>query len=298
MQLLGRAGQSTDDQPVERNVLGGNLTTSVHVDAPGAYMPDMPDLPDTLPPVPDKVARAQRRVKPVSRKGDKFERIRSLKCYDDVHDMITTGWPLAEIAKYIQGTKKEYKDVEELSLIYILQAYRRSLPASTLVKRLPRAFEKASQEVRDGLDVLAELSKLFEIQMERVGIDHALEKAAKKLIPSMTQEVREARSILTDIQKMKMDLGLDERHLGTLQLDSGASEEVQTRYGKSSVRRVLEDPTSSRKVLSLVERFVQVSSTREDLDAMPEEDEEEALLLDDTEEAEFEMTAPAPGEDA
>jgi len=235
-------------------------------------------MSDTLPPVPDKAERAQRRVKPVSRKLDKFERLRSLRCFEDVNEMITTGWPLAEIAKYVQKTKHEYTDVEELSLIYILQSYRRSLPPTTLMsRRLPHVFQKASQEVRDGLDVLAEMSKLYEIQMKRVEIDFTLERAAKKLIPSMTQEVKEARSLLEGIQKMKMDLGLDERHLGTLQLDSGASDEVVTRYGKSSVRRVLDDPQASRKVLSLAERFVQISQARDEY----EEEDEGALLLDD-----------------
>jgi hypothetical protein len=127
--------------------------------------------------------------------------------------------------------------------------------------------------------VLAEMSKLYEIQMKRVEIDFTLEKVAKKLIPSMTQEVKEARSLLEGIQKMKMDLGLDERHLGTLQIDSGASDEVVTRYGKSSVRRVLDDPQASRKVLSLAERFVQISQARDEYE--DEEEDEGALLLDD-----------------
>jgi len=241
----------------------------------------MSDTSDTLPPVPDKAARSQRRVKPVSRKLDKFERLRSLACFEDVNEMITTGWPLAEIAKYIQKTKKEYDDVEELSLIYILQAYRRSLPPTALVaRRLPHAFQKASQEVRDGLDVLSEMTKLYEIQMKRIEIDHDLELKAKKLIPSMTQEIKEARCILETFQKLKMDLGLDERHLGTLTVDA-ASEEVVTRYGKSSVRRVLDDPQASRKVLSLAERFVQISQARDDYSE--EVEEEDALLLEDSE---------------
>lgn len=257
-------------------------------------------MSDTLPPVPDKATRAQRRVKPVSRKLDKFERLRSLRCFEDVNEMITTGWPLSEIAKHIQKTKHEYTDIEELSLIYILQAYRRSLPPTSLVaRRLPHAFQKASQEVRDGLDVLAEMSKLYEIQMKRVEIDFTLEKAAKKLIPSMTQEIKEARSILEGIQKMKLDLGLDERHLGTLSIDSGASDEIVTRYGKSSVRRVLEDPSASRKVLSLAERFVQISQAREDCE-LEDDEEEGALLLDDGDDGDEPVTFevdPPPAED-
>jgi len=243
-------------------------------------------MSDTLPPVPNKATRDARRVKPVSRKprAGKFDRLQSLACFDDVHEMVTTGWPLAEIAKYVQKTKREYTDVEELSLIYILQAYRRSLPPTTLVaRRLPHAFSKAAQEVRDGLDVMEELTKLFRIQMTRIDIDHALEKKAEKLIPSVNQEIKEARSILESLQKMKHDLGLDPRHLGTLQIEGGASEEVQTRYGKSSVRRVLEDPQASRKVLSLAERFVEISQSRDEM-AEEEDDDDDGLMLDDPDE--------------
>jgi len=266
--------------------------TDVHVDAAWCYMSD------TLPPVPDKSARVQRRVKPVSRVHDKFERLRSLRCFADVNEMLTTGWPLAEVAKYIQKTKHESTDIEELTLIYLLQAYRRSLPPTTLVaRRLPHAFQKASQEVRDGLDVLAEMSKLYVIQMKRVEIDHSLEKKAGKLIPSVNQEIREARALLESLQKLKMDLGLDERHLGTIQLDTGATGEIVTRYGKSSVRRVLEDPQASRKVLSLAERFVQISQERAEMgEPIEDPDDDLAIDVEEIEDPEFALEVPPEDE--
>lgn len=222
-------------------------------------------------------------MRTVSRTNDKFERLHNLRCYDDVHEMLTTGWPLSEVAKYIQKTKHESTDIEELTLIYLLQAFRRSLPPTTLIaKPLPHAFTKAVQRIEDGLDVMAEMTKLYQIQMKRIEIDHKLEEKAQKLIPSLNQEVREARSILESIQKMKHDLGLDPRHLGTLQIEAGGSDEVVTRYGKPSVRRVLEDPQASRKVLSLAERFVQISQARSEIAGDSEEDEA-GLMLDEDE---------------
>jgi hypothetical protein len=254
-------------------------------------------MSDTLPPVPDKATRAQRRVKAVSRRNDKFERLYDLKCFDDVQEMLTTGWPLSEVAKYIQKTKHESTDIEELTLIYLLQAFRHQLPPSTLIaKPLPHAFTKAAQRVSDGLDVMDEMTKLYQIQMKRIEIDHDLEKAAKKLIPSLNQEIREARGILESIQKMKHDLGLDPRHLGTLQVETTASDEVQTRYGKASVRRVLEDPQASRKVLSLAERFVQVSQARAEIAEDQEEDEDDLLLDDAPDSQEFDLESE-PDED-
>ena len=269
-------------------------------------------MSDTLPPVPDKSQRAQRRVKPVSRKGDKFERLRSLDCFKEIHDMICTGWPLSEVAKFIQKNRKEYTDIEEISLVWILNAYRKSLPPTDLVApTMGPTFEKAAQKVRDGLDVLAEMEKLYGIQMKRIEIDHAIELKVKKLFPTMTQEVKAARELLESYQRIKQDLGLDERHLGTLTV---STDEVATRYGKPGVRKALENPQSRRKLLSLAERFVRIQDAREKMDEKAEEegavveartedpmsaeDMDEGLLVDDEQDdAMFDLASDPDGDD-
>lgn len=203
--------------------------------------------------------------------------------------MVCQGWPLTEVAKHIQGIRHEYDDVDELSLVFILQQYRRGLPPADLAARtLPVLFQQAAAKVKDTLDVMDELARLYHIQMKRIKLDHATEVRVGKLFPTMTQEIREARGILEAIQKARLDAGLDERHLGVLQLEAGAADSA-ARYGKASVQRVLEDPASAQRILSLAERFVQISEKRSELAGGPgsDEDEDEGGGAGDT----FEVTA-------
>jgi len=237
-----------------------------------------------LPPVSDKAGK--RRVRPVSRVADKFEKLRSLSCFTEVHEMLITGWPLAEVAKFIQKQHGEYTDIEEIALIFVLQQYRKSLPPAALLSQtLVPTFAKAAESVRQGLNVLDELTALYQIQMKRIGIDHENEKHIKKLIPTMTQEIREARSILESMQKLKLDLGLDERHLGTIQLAGVA--DVSARYGKPSVAKVLADPNATRRLVDLADKLLQVSATRSALENQEAADQEDDLRIDQSPSEEF-----------
>lgn len=192
------------------------------------------------------------------------------------------GWPLPEVAKVIQQVKHELLDMQELSVVYALQEYRKALPATALVAHtMPPTIAKAAQQVREGLNVLDELTGLYDIQMARIRIDHEHEKKHNKLMASMTKEIGEARDILESIQKVKMDLGLDERHLGTLSIEANGV--IEGRYGKDSVRRVLESPASRQKLLGLMERYTSIVNERDKMS--PEEveapDQDGCLDIDD-----------------
>lgn len=204
------------------------------------------------------------RVKPVSRDSEKHKRVRSLACFDGVHEMVITGWPLGEIAKHIQQLKNESTDITEDALIWALGEYRKDLPPAVLVqKTLPGVFISAASQVAEGLDVLSELESLYKLQMKRVGIDHTVEEKIRKLMPNMTAEIRMAKDLLESYAEMQMDLGLTERHLGKVDVTAGPDAvTVAQAYGKDSVRKVLENPQSRRKLMGLVERLVEVQAMR------------------------------------
>jgi len=209
------------------------------------------------------------RVKPISRDAgaiDKHKRVRSLVCFSEVHEMVITGWPLSEIAQHVQKLKHESEDITEDALIWALGEYRKDLPAGVLVqKTLPQVFTKAAKQIHEGLDALAELESLYKLQMKRVEIDHAVETKIKKLMPNMTAEIRMAKDILETYAEMQMDLGLVDRHLGKVDVSGAALEGAAAAYGKDSVRKVIEDPQSRRKLLGLVERLVEVNVKRSEL---------------------------------
>ena len=198
----------------------------------------------------------------------KYAKLKGLRCFKEVHEMVVSGWPLTEIAQYIQKQRSEYLDVTESTLLWTLTSYRKDLPPGELLaKTMPSSFKKAADKVRKGLDELAELEALYELQMKRINIDFKTEQKINKLMPTMTYEIRAAKDILKDMSQLKMDLGLDERHIGKLDLNTGPMpEELVAKYGRESVGKVLGNPESRRKLLALVEKFAQVQTAREAID--------------------------------
>lgn len=208
------------------------------------------------------------RVHPVSRET-RFLRLRSLRCYKEVHERVVQGWTPSEIARFIQDERSEYGDVTRGSLITLLNDYRNSIPRAELIaKRMPTVFNKAAEDVRQGLDALQELEKLYEIQRSRINIDAGTEKKINKLMPSMTQEIKVASEILAKYAQLQMDLGLMDRHLGKMEVDAVVVADVAGRYGSPAIGQVMQDPESRRRVLGLAQRLLQANSVLTDADVI------------------------------
>lgn len=223
-------------------------------------------------------AKKASKVKPVSRDTG-FSKLRSLACFDEVNRRLCEGYPLKEVAQYIQDEEKEYLEVKRESLIWTLDAYRNTIPkAQLLAKRMPPVFAKAAETVRKGLDELEELENLYKLQMQRIEIDRKNEKNIGKLLHTMTPEIKAAKDILSTIAQLKMDLGLSKRHLGQLDVDARVMADVQTRYaGKPSVTQVLNNAESRRKLLGLVDQVLALESKVEDAEIVDDEDENDPI---------------------
>ncbi len=238
---------------------------------PAAIKPRISNLKVVKPPPKRKAKRApnKRRLiekarKPESRKTASFQvkRIQSLVCFEDVHRMVLENWPLVEIARFIQKTKGELTTLTEQSLKVYLTIYRQWLPPGPMVRPLASVFHHAARKVAEGLDVISELERLYEIQMERIQIDFSREKELKKLMPTMTSEIRCGREILESLAKTKVEFGLDPKQMGL-----GAGEAAQ-KYGNDSVQKVLDNAPSRQKLLSLAARFVTVVKAREQMEVV------------------------------
>jgi hypothetical protein len=122
-----------------------------------------------------------------------------------------------------------------------------------------------------GLNELEELEELYLIQKARIGIDTATEKTIKKLLPSMTGEIREARQILESMATLKMDMGLIQRAAKpgsglnvSVEVEAKLHEEVSAQFGSPDVRAVLDSPESRRRVMGVVERFLKLPKPEDD----------------------------------
>jgi len=240
------------------------------------------------------------RIKPKNR-ITKFQNLRRIKCFKEVHERIIRGWPVSEVARYIQDDQGEYGTITRASLVTILHEYRNSIPPGDLVRNtVPGTVSKAAEQIRQSVDEIEALEELFRLQLQRIEIDHTIEKNAKKLFPSMTQEIKAAKDILGELAQLKMDLGMHDRHLGKLDVESTATE-VSLRYGNENVAKVLANPQSRQRLLGMVRGVVQLEKVKREEDEQEGEtvivdsDGEELDLDSDDELAGF---APSPDEEA
>jgi hypothetical protein len=204
------------------------------------------------------------KAKPPGRSAQ-FKKLRSLACYQEVYERICAGWPLAQVARFIQEERREYTEISRRGLEQQLTEFRKQMPPGDLVqKRFPEVFDKAKEKVEQSIDELAELEELYRIQMHRIGVDFATEKGIRKLLPSMTAEIREARSILKDLADLKLEMGVLGRapkgvdvNVG-VEVEATLAEGVMAQFGDEAVQKVLQDPESRRKVMGVVERFLKL----------------------------------------
>jgi hypothetical protein len=204
-----------------------------------------------------------------------------MKCFSEVHERICDGWPLSEVATFIQEKRGEYTDAQHVTLMTQLQRYRDSLPKSTLVKkRIPKYFVAAMHEVETEFDELSALIRLYHRQEGRLDIDGETEKRINKLFPTMTQEIRVAVEIIHRIAQLKMDLGLNERHLGKVDIEAQILGEVSSRYEGTEIGKVLENPKSRGRLRTIAEHALSLSKRGIEVDTgalvSEEEPEEEA----------------------
>jgi hypothetical protein len=184
-----------------------------------------------------------------------FQRLKQLRCFTEMRKRLIDGWGLAEVARFIQQDNKEYVDISKESLTAILHKFRATIPAMEMAKKgLPVSTLEAAREVVEALDEIKALHDLYKIQMERVEIDRKTEKAINKLLPSMTQEIRVAKELLESSAKLKLDKGIDEKHLGTITHEhEGAI--IHAEASNPAVQKVLENAQSRMKVLGVAQRL-------------------------------------------
>lgn len=211
-------------------------------------------------------------VRPVSREP-KFTKIRALNCFEEVHQRILSGEGATAIAKFIQEDEGEYLEATRASVVSALNYYRSTLPPGELVaKQLPGEFKNAVKKLNKAVDEVKELEWLTRFQKRRLRIDGAVESNIKKLLPTMTQEVRAHVEVLRTLASVKMDLGLNKRHLGSLEVDATLVADVVGRYGSSTVAKVLQSAESRQKVMGAAERFLAL--------AQRDSDDADAVVVD------------------
>jgi hypothetical protein len=194
---------------------------------------------------------------------EKFARLKQLRCFDRVMDMLSYGYPATEVAKFIRS-QGEYKGAKLVSIAEALRKYRREemLPSDVLACRRPDIIVKAKKQYSDKLQELRELDLLREHYWNRFAL--ALARETDSGIPSQTVD-RTGKALLDIVRTMhnvKMDLGISgKRQLGTLHLSPERLEEISKKYGEGPAR-AMADPVSRARVLAYLRKVQDAAMLR------------------------------------
>lgn len=217
---------------------------------------DVEDQGAEIIPMPGASDSSRSRNGPVHRQRS-FMKLRTLKCFKEMHQMLLDGFGPAAVADFIQKEKKEHTDITRTSLIYTLRKYRAEIPKTEVMQpKLPDHVEKVEARVRASLNELDELHDLYLLQRNRIDIDVALEKQVKKLIPTTGQEVRIAADMLRTSAQLKIDIGMSASIIGGAQADGSLSDTLSKRVTNAAAAKVLEDPQSRLRLTALATKLL------------------------------------------
>lgn len=185
----------------------------------------------------------------------KFARLRGLRCFRTVEKMLSDGYQPAQVADYIQDDCGEYADAQRQTLAKLLGQYRKDILLSTgeaAATNAPGAYLKAAREMTDGVKIEKELEDLFRTQRARINYFAELEESSGLPLKGMSREIDAARLLLDEIHRVRLDLGVDERHIGTLTIKAEAIAACEERYG-ARIADVMRNPEKRRRVLAFME---------------------------------------------
>ena len=214
-----------------------------------------------------------------------FHRLQSMACYEEFHYMVCAGVRLTDLVHWLQEVQGEFKDLSAGRVRNIIQRYRRDVPDAELSLVMPELYSKAVIRMSEGLKVLEEMEKAYAIQARRVAIGFQNEELAGTLHPNMHKEMKVVTEQLVAYHKVQAELGLVEKNLGKLTVESQQTSRVliAQQYGPVA-GKVSQRPKNVNNVLSLFQKVRALSLMPDEglepvIDAIPEpeEDEDESL---------------------
>lgn len=176
------------------------------------------------------------------------QQFQQLSCYDKVIGLLKAGFSLEHIRSIIQDVNQEWIDVPQPTVVERLSKLKHELSSVDLVAPyLPGYVETAAKEVEDGLNELAEMKELFEIQKNRIMISYSMEQKLKILNKNTGFEVRLGKDILESSAALKARVGI---------AGHAPAPEVQRNV---AVPAKLGDPKGSNKILKAVQLLMKAA---------------------------------------
>jgi len=223
-------------------------------------------------------------------KSHKVEKIKKLKNFSAVYELILMGLPSIEVARQIQQLN-EYMDQEVATIRAWVEHFKATVPRSMLMaKQVPiKRLVTQQTKMNRSIDIFQECVDLFFLQKQRVNIGWDREKELKFLLNGTNKEFKIALEYLKVLLEIKEAEGLTQS-----QLDQATSAPINhgydfdTLYQRKGINKMMEDPASRMRIMKTVENVLESYSPHldnkkrpPDLNMSPSNQVEPGPTLDD-----------------
>lgn len=189
------------------------------------------------------------------------KRLRKLKCFDRVDEMVREGVALAEVARFIQEESEELVSLTGGAVRQILVTYRDDLPPAELVTTIvpkdqyaDRALARQERKLSEGLNELDEMAVVYDLAKQRVRRGVAQERRFNTYNKDVGKDVERLGQLLSLRAQLKMDLGIDIRHLGRIETGELDEDKVEGIVGKR-LMGVFTSPEKRRRIVDAARIF-------------------------------------------
>lgn len=209
---------------------------------------------------------------------DRFSKLEAMRCFGEVRKMLSHGVSTTRVAKIVQEEHGEYDDVKRASLERILRDYRSEeiSVGEKAAKNLPSTFEDEIDEMGERLDVIDEMKELYRLQVDRVQMNVDKEQDMETLLKDTRKEIRTAQDLLESIADLKMEMGIEERNLGKLEIEASVADQAEDVMGEAMPS--LTDPSKRNQLAEFVQRLD--ATDPEAVEAVIEESDGDGDVID------------------
>lgn len=174
----------------------------------------------------------------IVQRADAHSRVKGLPNYETVHEKVVSGVSPQNIAQYIQDDCGLCDDLQRSSLVVLLYRYKKSIPFEHRMTRSVTQLATKTEQFSHELSVLTETTRLYELQVTRVGQLIEMEDGAGEPLTALGREMDRGMKYLEQIGTLKKQMGLIGEHgeqksaadLGETMV-SGAMAIIQAKYG-------------------------------------------------------------------
>jgi hypothetical protein len=180
---------------------------------------------------------------------------------DRIIEMRIQGRTLKEIVGFVKENVPEFADYTFGSLMAELSGFFNMIKETSNSLKKENTIKIFDDTIKDEVNELEELAKLYQLQKARVMLSHEKEKRLNETLHQTSLDVLYALKILDRSAQLKMDMGLLKRDLGKIEINNkmvGIMANLPSEYDK--YKHVLLNPESRRRILSVLDKIMRLTS--------------------------------------